>query len=77
MFKGQYIPMKSHELQKSLGLCTVSLQRLRKSKKGSCISKWLAGPVSPTCPSCKQQLTIPGLDKDRHVDTSQVQVTNV
>ncbi|CAL1127543.1 unnamed protein product [Cladocopium goreaui] len=43
----------------------------------SCISKWLAGPVSPTCPSCKQQLTIPGLDNDRHVDTSQVQVTNM
>ena len=37
----------------------------------------LAGPASPTCPCCKQQLTIPGLDNDRHVDTSQVQVTNM
>mmetsp|Transcript_83723 Transcript_83723/g.132693 ORF Transcript_83723/g.132693 Transcript_83723/m.132693 type:complete len:128 (+) Transcript_83723:1-384(+) len=43
----------------------------------SCISKWLAGPLSPACPSCKQPLTIPGLEKNSEAATSQVLVTNL
>eukprot|EP00435_Cladocopium_sp_Y103_P009114 s3019_g2.t1 len=44
----------------------------------SCISKWLVKAFSPTCPSCKKQLEVPGIGKEEYqdVEESEVQVMN-
>ena len=44
----------------------------------SCISKWLVKAFSPTCPSCKKQLEIPGMDEGEYQDVegSDIQVMN-
>ena len=43
-----------------------------------CISKWLVQAFSPTCPSCKKQLEIPGMEKGEYQDVKgpDVQVMN-